>query len=89
MIEKQLNPIYGGVQAGHAVAQWLLQNPDQDWNNQYLIYLSADLSKWTVKLDILGIPYTEFREPDKDNMITAIAVHGNDKCFSKLKLLGA
>ena len=26
LIDKNLDPIYGSVQGGHAVAEWLLQN---------------------------------------------------------------
>lgn len=87
LISNKLDPIYGCVQGGHAVAEWLLSNPNQDWNNNYLIYVSADLSKWKERLDILEIKYTEFREPDLDYETTAIAVLNNDKLFKKLKLI--
>lgn len=46
LISKKLNPIYGCVQGGHAVAQWMLEHPNQTWNNQYLIYLHADVEEW-------------------------------------------
>ena len=81
LISNKLDSIYGCVQGGHAVAQWLLNHPSQDWNNNYLIYVSADLSKWKERLDILNIDYTEFREPDLDYQITALAVLNNDKSF--------
>ena len=87
LIDKNLDSIYGCVQGGHAVAQWLLDNPLQNWNNNYLIYVSADLDKWKERLDILGIEYTEFKEPDLDNQVTAIAVLNNDKVFKNLKLM--
>lgn len=87
LISNKLDSIYGCVQGGHAVAQWLLNHPSQDWNNNYLIYVSADLSKWKERLDILNIDYTEFREPDLDYQITALAVLNNDKIFKKLKLI--
>ena len=87
LIDNKLEPIYGCVQGGHAVAQWLLNHPSQDWNNNYLIYVSADLSKWKERLDILNIDYTEFKEPDLDYQITALAVLNNDKIFKKLKLI--
>ena len=67
LIDNNLDSIYGCVQGGHVVAQWLLNHPNQDWNNSYLIYVSADISKWKEKLDILEIDYTEFREPDLNN----------------------
>ena len=87
LINKELDSIYGCVQGGHAVAQWLLNHPSQDWNNSYLIYVSADIPKWKEKLEILEIDFTEFREPDLNNKITALAVLNNDKLFKKLKLI--
>lgn len=87
LIDNNLDSIYGCVQGGHVVAQWLLNHPNQDWNNSYLIYVSADISKWKEKLDILEIDYTEFREPDLNNQITALAVLNNDKMFKNLRLI--
>lgn len=95
LISNKLDSIYGCVQGGHAVAEWLLQHwsenkegdPIWDWNNDYLIYVSADISQWKEKLDILNIDYTEFKEPDLDYQTTALAVLNNDKIFKKLKLI--
>ena len=87
LIDNNLESIYGCVQGGHVVAQWLLNHPNQDWNNSYLIYVSADISKWKEKLDILEVDYTEFREPDLNNQITALAVLNNDKMFKNLRLI--
>jgi hypothetical protein len=39
------------------------------------------------KLDILEIDYTEFREPDLNNQVTALAILNNDKMFKNLKLV--
>jgi hypothetical protein len=87
LISNELNPIYGCVQGGHAVAQWMLDHPNQDWNNSYLIYLSAEVEKWKDKLDYLNVDYTKFDEPDLDNQTTALAILGNDKLFKKLNLV--
>jgi hypothetical protein len=87
LIDQSLNPVYGCVQGGHAVAQWLLSHPDQSWNNSYLIYLSAKVENWKRKLDLLGIDYTEFNEPDLNNQTTSLAILGNDKLFKKLDLV--
>ena len=35
LISNKLDSIYGCVQGGHAVAQWLLEHPNQEWNNNY------------------------------------------------------
>lgn len=74
LVNKRLNSIYGCVQGGHAVAQWLLDNPKQKWNNEYLIYLWADTDRWISKFDELGIRYSAFREPDLNGTVTAIAL---------------
>ncbi len=86
LIDESLPPIYGCVQGGHVVAQWLLEHRN-GWNNEYLIYLSANVSKWKNKLNTLGIDFTVFKEPDLDNKITALAILGNDRLFKKLKLV--
>lgn len=36
---------YQGVQAGHGVAQWMLEHPNQTWDNNYLIYLGIPFHK--------------------------------------------
>lgn len=43
LIDRTLNPIYGCVQGGHAVAQYMLEH--SNWNNEYLIYLYADIER--------------------------------------------
>jgi len=87
LISNKLDSIYGCVQGGHAVAEWLLTHPNQEWNNNYLIYVSADVDKWKDRLNIMNVDYTEFKEPDLDYQTTALAVLNNDKMFKKLKLI--
>lgn len=87
LIDEALDPIYGCVQGGHVVAQWLIDHPRQDWNNSYLIYLKADIQKWITKLEYLGIDYTQFREPDLGDKTTSLAILGNEKLFKKLELM--
>lgn len=87
LISKDLPSVYGCVQGGHAVAQYLLEHPKQQWNNQYLIYLRADVNAWKKKLDKYCIDYSLFREPDLDNALTAIAVEDEGKMFRNLKLI--
>jgi hypothetical protein len=88
LIDKSLDAVYGCVQGGHAVAQWLLEH-NSGWENEYLIYLSADVNKWKNKLSFLGIDYTEFKEPDLGYKTTSLAVLGHDKLFKKLNLISA
>lgn len=89
IIDESLDPIYGCVQGGHAVAQYLLENPSSEWKNNYLIYLKDNLERLVVKLQRKEICYTEFREPDLDGKLTAIAVLDNQKVFQRLKLIGS
>lgn len=79
---------YQGVQGGHALAQWLIENPNQTWNNNFLIYLQDDLDKLIFKLDLKNIKYSKFIEPDLGNKLTAIALQTEDKILEKLKLMG-
>ena len=74
LVNKKLRPVYGCVQGGHAVAQWMLNNPNQDWNNEYLIYVYADTNKLFNRLQQMGVRFSAFREPDLNYTITAIAV---------------
>ena len=60
LIDQKLDVVYGCVQGGHAVAQWLLEHPNQNWNNNYLIYLYADLYKCRFILDLTIIYYFFF-----------------------------
>ena len=87
LISNKLDSIYGCVQGGHVVAEWLLTHPNQEWNNNYLIYVSADVDKWKNRLNIMNVDYTEFKEPDLDYQTTALAVLNNDKIFKKLQLI--
>ena len=87
LVSKDLDPVYGCVQGGHVVAQWLLEHPEQDWNNSYLIYLQADIQKWKEKLEYLGIDYTSFREPDLGGTMTSLAILDNERLFKNLKLV--
>jgi hypothetical protein len=85
-VNHNLPPIYGCVQAGHAVAQWLLDNrATQVWNNSYLIYLYADLEKWIYKLTQKSYKFSTFNEPDLNNQLTAIAIENDGSIFRNLK----
>ena len=78
------------VQAGHAVAEFLIKNKTS-WNNGTLVYLKVpnedclwDLSD---KLEDYGMDHSLFFEPDMDDAITALASTEGKRFFSKLDLL--
>jgi len=80
------------VQAGHAVAEFLLHGPSTEWCNGTLIYLGVrdlrELNEWCQSLNEKGIEWVGFREPDLAGELTAIAVASDDRMFfSDLRLL--
>lgn len=92
LVRKDLSTSYRAVQAGHAVAEFLLNGPrNHSWSNGILIYLGveneAQLKCWVDRLSLKGIPISQFREPDIDNQLTAIATVAEDKHFKSLQLL--
>lgn len=95
LVRTDLKKSSPAVQAGHAVAQYMLDHPDSDWNNSYLIYLRVrsldELNVWKSKLlygDFDTLKLSSFSEPDLNNELTAIAASGlNANLFSTLKLL--
>jgi hypothetical protein len=89
---KDLGLIYQGVQAGHALAQWCLENPENLWQNKTLVYLQVKnlkkLLSWREYLRRKKIKVSEFVEPDVGYQVTAIACYTRGKMFEKLDLFG-
>jgi len=79
LVRKDLGPIYGSVQGGHAIAQYMLEHGE--WQNETLVYLGVKneqhLKKWKYKLDKLNADYSYFIEPDIDDQLTSIATCKN------------
>lgn len=90
-MRKDLSTSQRAVQAGHAVAEFLLRGPSSRWSNGTLVYLGVkglnQLENLKYKLKLLDIPFVEFREPDIGNEATAIATDQNCELFEKLRLL--
>jgi peptidyl-tRNA hydrolase len=91
IVRKDLSTSQQAVQAGHALAEYLLHGPYFRWKNETLIYLGVkglrQLKNLKRKLDDHGIKYVEFHEPDLNNEVTAIASDQECKIFKQLKLL--
>lgn len=90
LVRTDLNPAYRAVQAGHAVAEFVLNRPNV-WSNEILVYLGV---KSLFSLEIIknkfekdNIDFIEFREPDLENQLTAIATVNENKVITKLNLL--
>ena len=91
LIRADLSPEQQAVQAGHAVAEFILRGPATHWNNDDLIYLHVqnedELFYWGDRLERKGHEWVGFREPDMDNELTAIAVECNGRTLRKLRPL--
>ncbi len=91
IVRKDLAHSQRAVQAGHALAAYLLHSPNFRWKNETLIYLGVkglkQLENLKRKLELQGVPYVEFREPDLNNEVTAIASDEDCKIFNKINLL--
>jgi len=92
IVRKDLSTSQQAVQAGHAVAAFLLRGQFfRRWENGTLIYLGVkgltQLENLKIKLDRTDIPFVEFREPDIGNQVTAIATNEHSKIFERLNLL--
>ena len=93
------DPSYQAVQGAHAVAQFMMDYPDNEWKNGYLIFLAveneAELHEWLGELNYQNetkssdkkMPLSIFKEPDLDNQLTAIAVYTNGRMFKKLPMM--
>lgn len=90
IVRKDLSKSQQAVQAGHALAEYLLRGPATEWQNGTLIYLGVkgltQLENLKHKFEIYDIPYKEFREPDIGNEITAIATDKENRFIKKLNL---
>jgi len=87
LVLNSLSKSQQAVQAGHALADYLLTFDCCDiWNNDALIYLRATAEQ--LKQMNVGIG-AEWREPDLDNMLTAVAMLGkeNDPRFIDFRLV--
>lgn len=91
IVRKDLTKIQQAVQAGHALAEYILKGPSTSWTNGTLIYLGVkglnQLENLKRKFDQEEIPYMEFREPDLNNEITSISTDMDNRFIRKLNLL--
>jgi len=90
-VRKDLSIPQMAVQAGHALAAYLLHSHFSRWQNETLIYLGvknlSQLERLKYKLELEAIDYVEFREPDLNNEVTAIAADQHCKLFERLNLI--
>ena len=91
LVRADLAPSYQAVQAGHAVAAWILDKAPGSWENEILVYLHVrreqDLLDLADRLTWEGRAWVLFREPDLGGQATALAVLGGDKLLARYPLL--
>ncbi len=91
LVRADLTPEQKAVQAGHAVAEYLIKNPTTEWDNGTLVYLSVknefELGKWAFKMEDYSVKYARFIEPDIGDQTTAIAAISDGLIFKNLPLL--
>jgi len=90
-VRRDLSQEQQAVQAGHAVAEYLICHKNIEWNNGILVYLGVkneiDLQKWMFRLILEEAPWICFMEPDMDNEKTAIASVYDESFFKNLQVL--
>lgn len=91
IVRKDLSVSQRAVQAGHVVAQFCLDRPFSRWKNGTLVYLGiknlTQLEKLMNQLRNNNNDYTYFREPDRNNEVTAIATDQHFEVFEGMRLL--
>jgi peptidyl-tRNA hydrolase len=91
IVRKDLSTSQQAVQAGHALAEYLLHGPFSRWQNGTLIYLGVkglrQLENLKRKFQRENIEFIEFKEPDLNNETTAIATDKNNRYLERLNLL--
>lgn len=92
IVRKDLTTSQQAVQAGHAVAAFLLDGHFfRRWENGTLIYLGVkgltQLENIKRRFQFNDIPFIEFREPDLENETTAIATNVENRIVERLNLL--
>ena len=91
IVRKDLDHSQRAVQGGHAIAQYLLEHPTEEWKNGTLIFLGVcnefQLKKWYDKLINKDIKCSHFIEPDIGYQMTALAAIDTGEIFRRLNLI--
>lgn len=76
LVRDDLSKSQQAVQAGHALAQFMIEHPFSGWKNGTLVYLklpkedlTAYLHEWKKQIKHIS----EFKEPDLNDELTAFA----------------
>jgi hypothetical protein len=92
LVRKDLNNIYSGVQASHAISKYAIEYREkfEEWNNNIIVYLGIHneyiMNIWLEKLKDNKKCFSAFYEPDLGNKLTSIACVDTGEIFRKLSL---
>ena len=79
------------AQLCHAATQYLIDHPDTEWDNGFIICLQVkdlkELSDLEEKMRGSSKKFSRFVEPDMENELTSISAVDCGKSFANLKLL--
>ena len=92
LVRNNLSNSEKAVQAGHALARYLMLYPETEWTNGTLVYLKVkdekELETWINRLKEDDMLYATYKDPMYDKTLTAVAtVSTKTELFSSLKLL--
>ena len=91
LVREDLTPAQRAVQAGHAIAEYLLRCPRTEWDNGTIVLLrvrdEGELLAWADRLEARGLPFAAFREPDIGDRMTALAVVDGGSIFGRMDLM--
>ena len=82
MVNKELPPLHGGIQAAHSIHEIMFNHKGNlklyDWASHHktLVFLGASEVEMILMMnyfDSMKKIYSSFKEPDLDNLLTAIA----------------
>ena len=89
-ILKSLNTSQQAVQAGHAVSLIASKNSAIDWSKQTFVYLKANsiqLRRLLLGRNQDDVSYSFFVEPDIGNVLTAVALFGDENEYRSYRCL--
>ena len=83
VVPKSLSYSQRAVQGGHAIADFMIKNPESEWRGHSLVFLTVPTDEELVALyeESKGWCRCEtgwFHEPYWDNRLTAVAIYGDD-----------
>jgi peptidyl-tRNA hydrolase len=91
IVREDLTKSQKTVQCIHAVSELLLKGKSNNWNNGKVVCLKVrnefELNLIANRLNLDGIGFEFFKEPDLNSSLTSIALISENKMFEELELL--